>query len=488
MNQMNNIDMELSLNILQRYNNGLIGNEKPITVKDLPTNNNENIIQFDTEVKLSISQKDLLLFAAKFNIPLSIVEKFKSDPAIIDSESLEEIGIYLYPYFSFGILNGGSATSYVDTTKNEQFNSEIYTSNKTFINELKPIYSGKAKGITPAFINPDKSTGPSFMELKFRYLLLQSKEYRNRTMRDDKNLFPVFQMTSSTNNDEIMNHYKELKNSYYLKDLLQNSSSNILNVISGIQPLITAYTHSSKGTIKDFFKTSDTNYLPLPGGHGQCFYVLKSIFQELYMKGIRFISLGNVDNIGYNIDPKILSLLALNNKDAMFEFSYKTEIDTKGGVLVLDDNNRLNCADLGVTISKEEIKNAETSGKPILFNCASGYFNLEILLSKIDFIIDNLPTRFSDQNKDIGIYSQAEQVTWEVISLLDNISILAVNKYDRFLASKLLIENLLTSGVINVSKNNNFYNKSLLLKDGLDEKLKTTYKLYLKNNRWESND
>ncbi len=53
--------------------------------------------------------------------------------------------------------------------------------------------------------------------------------------------------------------------------------------------------------------------------------------------------------------------------------------------------------------------------------------------------------RISDQEKEAGKYSQAEQITWEVISLLDNFLIFGVNKYRRFLASKLLIENIMIS-------------------------------------------
>ncbi|HSV55473.1 MAG TPA: hypothetical protein VLH39_00005, partial [Magnetospirillaceae bacterium] len=57
-----------------------------------------------------------------------------------------------------------------------------------------------------------------------------------------------------------------------------------------------------------------------------------------------------------------------------------------------------------------------------------------------------LPVRFSDQDKDAGRYSQAEQITWEVTGLLPSFLAFAVDKYDRFIAAKLLVETLLTSG------------------------------------------
>ena len=117
----------------------------------------------------------------------------------------------------------------------------------------------------------------------------------------------------------------------------------------------------------------------------------------------------------------------------------------KGGILVCDSKGRLNCADIGPAVSEEEVADAEKRGRKILFNCATGLFNLEYLVKNIDFIIKNLPLRVSDQDKDAGRYSQAEQITWEIISLLDNFYIFGVSKYNRFLASKLLIENMLIS-------------------------------------------
>ena len=38
----------------------------------------------------------------------------------------------------------------------------------------------------------------------------------------------------------------------------------------------------------------------------------------------------------------------------------------------------------------------------------------------------NLPVRFSDQDKDAGRYSQAEQVTWEIIGMLEDFISLAL--------------------------------------------------------------
>ena len=291
-------------------------------------------------------------------------------------------------------------------------------------------------------------------------------------------------MTSSSNDNMIRNHYDSIKQGDYLQSLIKETGINITDVYSGVQPLITGFTHSDEGIQKDFFYDRNGKLLALPGGHGQCFLVLKEIFNKLYSRGIRYISIGNVDNIGYTLDPKTLALLAITEKNAIFDFSFKTKFDIKGGILITDQNNRLNCTDLGVSVSKKDIENTISKDVPILFNCATGMFNLKYLIDNIDKIINKLPTRFTDQKKDIGKYSQAEQITWEVISLLEDFSVLAVDKYSRFLASKLLVENLMTSGIPFASNDDELKEYSSLLNKGLEEKLKSDYKLELKNGRW----
>ena len=189
------------------------------------------------------------------------------------------------------------------------------------------------------------------------------------------------------------------------------------------------------------------NPLPMPGGHGQNFQILSRCYRELFDRGIKMVYLGNVDNLGFTVNPVAVALLALQGKNGGFEFAFRTVVDTKGGVLVLDQDGRLNCADLGVAISQEEVLAAEKRGEQILFNCATGLFDLEYLVAHLEEISTNLPVRFSDQDKDAGRYSQAEQVTWEIIGMLEDFYVFGIDKYDRFLAAKIVLETLLASGV-----------------------------------------
>ncbi|MDA3808952.1 MAG: UTP--glucose-1-phosphate uridylyltransferase [Spirochaetaceae bacterium] len=470
------IDHKLTIDILQKFNKGDYDHFKPVIVKGFPPVDNQSIIDKTKEISFNITKGELKKKLLKYRISetFSFPDDSKNVTINLTSKQLQKIGKSLMPLYSFGILNGGSATSYTDKKKNRSFNPELFDLLRDSFDVLAIASAGRAKGITPAFLNPDGTAGPSFIELKMRALLIN-------------NCSSLFQMTSFFNDESIRETYTKYKQSPYLKELIEKKGIAICDVKTGVQPLLAAFTHSSLGKSKNLFVTDDGFLLPLPGGHGQCFITLKKVFYELYEEGIRFISIGNVDNTGYIPDPVSLAILALSGKQAGFDFSYKTPVDVKGGILVKDDRNRLNCVDLGVAIDENSVKEAESNGSSILFNCATGLFNLEYLVENIDKIINSLPMRFSDQDKDAGKYSQAEQVTWEIIGLLDNIVIFAIDKFERFLASKTIMENLMTSGIklnhpLYPSRENTI---AVKLNNGLETILKTIYGLKLENGQWK---
>ena len=256
---------------------------------------------------------------------------------------------------------------------------------------------------------------------------------------------------------------------------------------SASQPLISAYTQEPRGTRNVFLGKDGMSPLPLPGGHGQNFKVLKTVYRELESAGKMYAELGNIDNLGNIPDPLSIAITAIKKPQSAFEFSFKTKVDVKGGILVEDQYGHLNCADIGVAISKDEVAHAENSGKPVLFNCATGIFDLSYLNASIDDIIRKLPVRFSNQDKDAGLYSQAEQVTWEIIGLLDKLVILGVDKYERFIAAKLLLESFLASGIGLTDipdEDKAFAEVGRKLNRGLTNLLQNTYHLYLENGKW----
>jgi len=449
----NSINAALTLKILANYNAGRYDAVQPVLVRALPVIDGETILDLTGEYSWSMPiTKAMAALACFSELRLSAEDygRRAGERITFRRHDLARLGLRLLPLVGFGILNGGSATSYADYKKNSALGAKILDICGPVFERMADLSRGRAKGLTPGFLQPDGSPGASYIELKMRALLIQILHYQQATGERAPVLFPLFQMTSVNNTDEVLEAYRSYRASPLLSELIATTGVDITKVETGVQSLVAAYTHSSYGRPKRLFTEAYGKpgaILPLPGGHGQNFAVLREIYRDLHASGKRFVQLGNVDNLGNTLDLAELALLALSGKQAGFDFAFKTSIDVKGGILVVDQRDRLDCADIGPAISHEEVHHAESLGKDILFNCATGLFNLDYLTHNIDYIIDNLPMRWSDQDKDAGHYSQAEQVTWEIIGMLDDFFIFGVKKTERFLAAKLLLELLMTSGV-----------------------------------------
>lgn len=460
------IDIDLTLSILNDFNNGLYDNLKPVKAVSVPKIDGSTVI--DTRLfspgragVYRIDRDTALRALADAGTPMPpavIPEKTAEGKDILafPTEALLDIGYSLLPKTAFGVLNGGSATSYADTKKNKALGDQVFSILEAKFHEMAPSCKDVPKGITPAYTNPDGSPGYSFLELKMRARLILAMRYAKRMSvstvneRQGKEFLPLFQMSSSLNDGQLKAHYDAVKNSPLLAGLAKKTGLEPAQWHTGIQPMIAAYSHSSCGRPKTIFDTAwgkPNSALPLPGGHGQFFRILAPVLKAFHAQGIRFACLGNVDNIGYMPDPVELAMLLLSGKSAAFDFSFRTELDVKGGILVETESGSRTIADIGPAISAEEVAQLEQAGYSILFNCASGIFDLDYLVPRIDQLARELPVRFSDQDKDAGKYSQAEQVTWEITSLLPSFLAFAVEKSERFLAAKLLAENLLTSGI-----------------------------------------
>lgn len=447
------IDTELTVRILERYNAGDFDTQRPVEVERLPEIDGESVIDATGSLELRLD-----LPTARKRLENCGVEGHPEDLGVRDGESilfdrkaLERLGVLMTPSIAYGVLNGGSATSYADEKKNRGLSDSLFSLFEPTFAPLADRVRGRAKGLTPAFVTSE-GDGPSFLELKMRSLLLLARRYQKTSGKALPAGFrPMFQMTSVSNNDEVAAAYTRLRNSHLLSDLIEETGVDITDVRTGIQPMIGAFSHSEEGRPKRIF---DHAYgeagrpLPLPGGHGQNFHVLADVYRTLLADGFRYAYIGNVDNLGYTADPALVARFALSGRPAAFEFAFRTPVDVKGGILVADRSGVLTCGDIGPAVSKEDVFEAEAAGKSILFNCATGLFDLRGLVADLDRIARDLPTRFSDQDKDAGRYSQAEQVTWEVIGMLDSPLIFGVDKYRRFLAAKLLSETLMTSGIM----------------------------------------
>ncbi len=484
------IDVDRSVEILEAVNSGRAGNSPAVRAEGIPEIDGTTILDRRAPTSYSVGEEAYRGAMAEIapEVPADRFGSREEGLRILQFEDLRTIGILLTPYLAYGVLNGGSATSYGDTKKNRAFDGPLFSLYEARFESIAERVRGIPKGIAPAFYQPDGSAGPAYLELKFRHLLLVAKRYRDTARA--LGLTPVeepvsfFEMTSPSTESALRARYAEYGASPLLADL--PGARQVLDTHHAVQPMLAALTHSDEGMPRRFFDRAwgnESTPLPLPGGHGQNFQVLAPVYRALRDRGIRFAYLGNVDNLGCTVDPVSLAILALSGADGAFDFAFRTPVDIKGGILVRDGRGRVNCADIGPAISKEEVLQAEATGRHILFNCATGLFSLDYLTDNLDTIVRDLPLRLSDQDKDAGRYSQAEQVTWEVIGMLDRFLIFAIDKYDRFLAAKMLMETLLTSG-IELERARRYQSTATDLHNGLVRVLRRDYGLELQGGRW----
>jgi len=448
------IDTDRTERILTALNDGAYDDVRPVVVKEIPELDGTEVVSASDSLTLRITEQELTRHWAEIAPEIDPVASAQPIGGALEFsyDALKRLGTALYPRTAFGVLNGGSATSYADEKKNRGLSEGLYKLLAPVFEPMADRCRGKAKGLTPAFVQPDGTEGPTFLELKMRGLLIRAMEHQIRQPVEPPSepLEPFFQMTSVHNNDEVAAAYKSFKNSPLLEKLIRETGIDITDAATGVQPMLAALSHSEDGAPRAVFDSAHgraNEPLGMPGGHGQNFSVLADIYRELRADGKRMAYLSNVDNLGATVDPATIAYTALTGRQAAFEFSFRTSVDVKGGILVRDDRGKLNCADIGPAVSPDEVARAEAEGRAVLFNCATGLFNLNYLTQNIDSIVNNLPMRISDQDKDAGRYAQAEQVTWEVLGLLEHPLVFGVDKYRRFLAAKLLLETLMTSGI-----------------------------------------
>jgi UDP-N-acetylglucosamine pyrophosphorylase len=457
------IDIGLTLDILNRYNIGEFDHFVKIIPDGIPTVDGTAVVdirdkspdrllfKFPKQRSLANLEKSGILLSRGTLLGTSALPEKKENGETcltFTAEVLEEIGQKMLGRCAYGVLNGGSATSYADLKKNRAIDEALFSAIRPSFERFASQCRDMPKGLTPAYINPDGTPGPSFLELKMRARLLAARRLLY-SARAETPFMPLFQMTSVANHGQLTRAYEDIQASSFLAPLAAGVGLKPAEWLSGVQPMIAAYTHSSEGRPKRVFDKAygrEHSALALPGGHGQSFMVLADVFRDLRDRGMRYAMLSNIDNIGAYADPVELAILAISGKPAGFDFSFKTPVDVKGGILVRTRDGLRNVVDIGPAIELQEIERLERSGAAILFNCATGIFDLDWLVPHLEEIAKNLPVRFSDQNKDAGTYSQAEQVTWEVVSLVPDFIAFAVDKKRRFLAAKMLVEMLLTSG------------------------------------------
>jgi len=478
------VDLDRMLSFLEDLNAGRYDFADLPRVQGVPSLDHPSIFDRRTDRPLHISCTQAFQTVASLGFPPSLLDGCKIDGEymLIFPKTLEIIGVHLYGKTAFGVLNGGSASSYADHKKNSELNPAAWQHYRSIFSDMELLCREKPKGITPAFIHPDGSPGWSFLEMKLRAVALERLRYERVTGLPGVGALPFFQMTSVLTEPALSAALQE----YVSSPLLNFSKLAPTLVRSATQRMMTAITHSSHGYPRRIFDRAygeENCGIAMPGGHGQNFEVLGPVYRSLREQGYRYIWLGNIDNMGYIPDPISLAIFALKRADAAFEESVRTEMDVKGGILVVNNKGRLTVGDIGSMVSIEQMRAYETEGKTVLFNCGIGLFDLDMLVPRLDEIPFKLPLRITDQHKDAGLYAQAEQITWEIIGLLDNPLFFAVEKSFRFLAAKMLIETIMTS-IPAEPVVGDFATVSQTLHAGLHTLMRTVYGLELRGNRW----
>lgn len=483
------VELDRLIRFLGDLNAGKFDGQKgggPYTVPDLP---HPSILDVPALSSWTMSLPDARKRFSELGIPVTPESLSGSSGGNItfSRSALEKIGVYLYPRTAFGFLNGGAASSYADIKKNSALSANLLAVFRDKFDLMADQCRGKPKGITPAYMNEDGSPGYSFQLLKFRMLLAHKARYAALAGTVPDLLLPAFQMTSVHTDAAIADAMKDYEHHPLLTGLAAQTGCAPLDIHTGVQPMMAAITHSSEGLPRRIF---DRAYgkahtgLPLPGGHGQNFEILAPVYRDLHRKGIRYLWLGNIDNMGYTMNPVMLAVFALSGKEAAFETAFRTPMDIKGGVLVTDAEGHMTCADIGPAIKAEDVLAFEAAGKTILFNCGTGLFDLDRLVSRLDSLPYRIPLRITDQDKDAGLYAQAEQITWEIIGLMDDPLFFAVRKTERFLAAKLLMETLSTSLPREAAGVSEIGEVSLELNRGLEQLLSGEYLLKKNASRW----
>ncbi|MBN2050113.1 MAG: hypothetical protein JW760_06685, partial [Spirochaetales bacterium] len=125
--EMHNVDMNLSQEILDNFNAGTYDHYEPIRAGGIPGIDNRTILDMNAE-GWSLDAETVLKRAETFNIPKEMMkpETRCKDTLFLSATDLASIGRFLFPLLSPGVLNGGSATSYLDRKKNRSFNEDLY--------------------------------------------------------------------------------------------------------------------------------------------------------------------------------------------------------------------------------------------------------------------------------------------------------------------------------------------------------------------------
>ena len=220
------------------------------------------------------------------------------------------------------------------------------------------------------------------------------------TVKDNKTILEII-----INKKEYQNKQYEssipliLMNSFYsdeltLKKLSQSENKNIYTFQQNYYPRIDK---------KTFIPLSVTTYgqqAYYPPGHGDFYCSIKEngILETLLKQGIEYIFVSNIDNLGADIDFRILNYLIEKKCDMLVEVTHKNSNDIKGGTIVRE-NNQLKLLEKADIPEEYSSIFSDTSKYP-LFNTNNIWLNIESLKNAPLNLSSQLP--IIENNKKIA--------------------------------------------------------------------------------------
>ena len=228
-------DWELSQSILTRLNDGTL-NPPAVMVAEFPPLDGKQILDLRGDGPWSVSRSKAeiaLLQLFPEEDPGVILGKNTGQTVLLDGPTLESFGLRLSQITAFGILNGGMATSYTDTKKNQALGAGLYSIYKNDLEQMAMQNEGLPKGLTPAFVQEDGSPGPTYLELKIR-VLCQINLAAKKAGFSGPGL-QLFQMTSHSTQEKLKQALASYESIPSLVDLLPHSPGFLNQTPTAIQ-------------------------------------------------------------------------------------------------------------------------------------------------------------------------------------------------------------------------------------------------------------
>jgi len=122
-----------------------------------------------------------------------------------------------------------------------------------------------------------------------------------------------------------------------------------------------------------------------PPGHGDVFESLynSGTLDELLEKGVEYLFLSNVDNLGATVDPRILQHMIDTDSEYIMELTDETKADVKGGTII-DYEGTVRLLEIA-QVSKEHVQEFKSIKKFKYFNTN----NIWLSLKAIKRIVEN---------------------------------------------------------------------------------------------------